>query len=124
MSRSVLLLLLLLNGALALWAVGLQSVLPWPIPGQSEQEPDRVALQVRPEAIRLVGAPAPATVLAPESASSAVSASAPAAGASAASAAPAAPAPSAPTGAAPSVGATPSPGAAAPSVGAAPAVKP
>ncbi len=54
----VLVLLLLANAALFAWWQGNLSPL-WPEPGASEREPERLARQLQPEAIQIVGARAP-----------------------------------------------------------------
>lgn len=95
MTARLITLFLLLNAALAFWALALDRSVPWPIPGQSAQDPERVALQVRPEAIRIVRESPPALVAADAastaSASAAASAVASAPGGSASSATPAMP---------------------------------
>ncbi len=94
MTARLITLLLLLNAALAFWALALDRTLPWPIPGQTAQDPERVALQVRPEAIRIVRESPPSAVMAePVPAASAASAVAPAPAVSASSPAMAPPAP-------------------------------
>ena len=72
MSRPLLVLLLLLNGLLAAWVFAWGGDAPWPMPGQTDRDPERVAQQVRPEAMRIVGpTPAERPALAPPEASAA-----------------------------------------------------
>lgn len=61
MNRSLISLLLLAHVPVLFWAFAppQNADALWPIPGQTAREPDRVALQVRPESIALVGSQAP-----------------------------------------------------------------
>lgn len=61
MNRSLISLLLLAHVPVMFWAFAppQNADALWPIPGQTPREPDRVALQVRPEAIALAGSHAP-----------------------------------------------------------------
>lgn len=78
MKRSLILILLLAHVPAVFWALApphrVDAFLP--IPGQSSREPERVALQLRPEVIAVVGAPAAVTSSEPGSASSASASSA------------------------------------------------
>ncbi len=92
MKRSLIPLLLLAHVPVLFWAFAppQNADALWPIPGQTPREPDRVALQVRPEAIALVDAhtpsagPAPATAPAPAAEPAPAAAAAPSAPAAAA----------------------------------------
>ncbi|MFN5724656.1 MAG: hypothetical protein ACK47O_12705, partial [Betaproteobacteria bacterium] len=95
MKRSLIPLLLLAHVPVLFWAFAppQNADALWPIPGQTPREPDRVALQVRPEAIALVDAHTPSAGPAPAPAPTTAPAPAPAAEpAPAAAAAPSAPA--------------------------------
>lgn len=61
MTRSLITLLLVAHVALAAWAFGPFQRSVWEIPGQSPRDPERVALQVRPESIVLLRPAAPAS---------------------------------------------------------------
>ena len=69
MKRRLITLLLLAHVPVLFWAFAPAPKVDalWPVPGQTPREPERVALQVRPEAIVLVGAPAPQAAAAPAS---------------------------------------------------------
>lgn len=72
MKRSLITLLLLAHVPVVFWAFAPahKTDALWPIPGQTPRDPERVALQVRPEAIALVAesAPVPAPGVAVEAA--------------------------------------------------------
>lgn len=76
MSRPLLVLLLLLNGLLAAWVFAWGGGAPWPMPGQTDRDPERVAQQVKPEVLRVVG-PAPSAAPAPAPAPASAAASKP-----------------------------------------------
>jgi len=94
MKRSLIPLLLLAHVPVLFWAFAppQNADALWPIPGQTPREPDRVALQVRPEAIALVDAHTPSAGPAPATAPAPAPAAEPAPAAAAAPSAPAAPA--------------------------------
>lgn len=64
MTSRLITLLLLAHVAVAFWAFGPAHVqnAVWPTPGQSDREPERVALQRRPEAMVLVPAASPTPI--------------------------------------------------------------
>ena len=75
MLRSVLLLLLLANGAYYAWAQGL--LLPLGLAPVQQREPERLARQIRPEAVRLVPADEAVKSEAPKTEPATVAAKAP-----------------------------------------------
>lgn len=81
MTRGLIVALLLAHLGVAYWIVSGSADQPWPIPDQSPRDPERVALQVRPESIRLVTPVVPAAP-APSASASVSPAAAPAPGAS------------------------------------------